>query len=243
MKNTSIVRQDLAAIHRIAVLHGYHEGIDNHFTMMVPGYQDRFFLLPFGRHWAEVVPEDFMVVDFNGTVLQGKGEVEPTALHIHAPIHQNLPDAKCVLHTHMPFATALALLDEPELLMVSQNASRYYRSVAYDREYNGLVLDSTEGRRLAGLIGDNRVLFLSNHGVIVLGKTIAQAYEDLYFLERACQVQIMAQQTGKKINPIELDVLEALKKQMISDTYENSRRADLLLSAYKRLLDAGITNI
>ncbi|MEM1001783.1 MAG: aldolase [Bacteroidota bacterium] len=243
VKNELAVREDLAAIHQIAVLNGHHEGIDNHFTMMVPGYDDRFYLLPFGIHWAEVTPEDFMIVDFNGKVLQGDGEVEPTALHIHAPIHKSLPDAKCVLHTHMPFATALALLEVPELLMVSQNASRYYKSVAYDQEYNGLVLDSTEGKRLAALIGENRVLFLSNHGVIVLGKTVAQAYEDLYFLERACQVQILAQSTGQKLNPIELDVLEALKGQMVSDSYENNRRAELLLLAYKRLLKKEISKI
>ena len=106
-------RIDLAACYRLAARFGLHEGIDNHLTLLVPGHADRFLLIPFGLHWSEVRASDLLILDFNGQVVGGHGPVEPTALYIHAPVHRLAPRAHCVLHTHMPFATALCLLENP----------------------------------------------------------------------------------------------------------------------------------
>ncbi len=139
-------RVDLAAAHRLAVHYGSHEGIDNHFTLLLPGHADRFLLAPFGLHWSEVRASDFLVVDFAGNVLAGKGPVEDTAFHIHAPLHAARPDVQCVLHTHMPYATALSMLEDPALLMASQNAIGFDGLVALC-DYAGFALDSSEGAR------------------------------------------------------------------------------------------------
>ena len=166
-------RIDLAAAHRLAVHYGFHEGIDNHFTLLVPGYEDRFFLAPFGLHWSEVQASDFMIVDLDGTVYEGSGLVEETAFFIHAPMHGSARKLRAVLHTHMPYATALAMLDEPDLVMASQNALGYRDDVFYDCEYNGLALDRSEGDRMTRALGDKSILLLRNHGIVTTGSTVA----------------------------------------------------------------------
>src|ERR1700733_10459715 len=120
--NERQARIDLAACYRLADHFGLNEGIDNHMTMLVPGHTDRFLLAPFGLHWSEVKASDFMVVDLNGRILSGRGPVEPTALYIHMPVHRLAPQARCVLHTHMPYATALTMLENPRLEMAVQSA-------------------------------------------------------------------------------------------------------------------------
>ena len=102
-------RIDLAACYRLAAHFGLNEGIDNHLTLLVPGYSDRFLLAPFGLHWSEVRASDFMVIDFEGRILSGEGPIEDTALYIHLPVHRLAPQARCALHTHMPYATALCM--------------------------------------------------------------------------------------------------------------------------------------
>src|SRR6516164_11196365 len=105
-------RVDLAAAHRLAVMHDFNEGIFNHLTLAVPGKTDRYYQIPFGLHWSEVTASCFMEVGWDGTVLAGDGEAERSAYCIHAPIHRLVPQHAAVLHTHMPYASALARLEE-----------------------------------------------------------------------------------------------------------------------------------
>ena len=119
-------RIDLAACHRLAARFGFNEGIDNHLTMLVPGYTNRFYLAPFGLLWSEVKASDLMELDFTGTVVAGSGLIEDTALYIHLSVHRLAPQARCVLHTHMPHATALSMLEDPSLKMASQNALGFH---------------------------------------------------------------------------------------------------------------------
>ncbi len=170
-------RVELAACYRLAERFGLNEGIDNHMTLLVPGHTDRFLLAPFGMHWSEVKASDFMVVDFSGRVVSGQGSVEDTALYIHQPVHRLSPQGQCVLHTHMPYATALCMLENPRLEMAVQTALGFYDDVAYDDSYNGLAYDVAEGERMARALGDKSVLMLANHGVLVVGKTVPQAFE------------------------------------------------------------------
>jgi ribulose-5-phosphate 4-epimerase/fuculose-1-phosphate aldolase len=230
-------RVDLAAAHRLAVHYGYHEGIDNHFTLLVPGHADRFLLAPFGLHWSEVRASDFLVVDFAGNVLVGEGPVEDTAFHIHAPIHAARPDARCVLHTHMPYATALSMLEDPALLMASQNAIGFDGLVALC-DYAGLALDSGEGARMARALGGKAVLLLRNHGVVATGTNVADAFNTLYFFERAAMTQILAGSSGQAIRTVPDDVLRHTAEQYTtSEEVEGLNRIALHFAALKRMLD------
>lgn len=195
-------RVDLAAAFRLAAYFGFHEGICNHFSYAVQGAEDRFLLNPYGFHWSELRASDLLLVDSDGRVLEGKGDAETTALCIHVPLHQRHSRARCVLHTHMPYATALTTMEDGELEPVHQNALRFYKDVAYDREYHGLVVDKSEGERLSNVFENKRVLFMQHHGVIVVGESIAAAFDDLYYLERACHVQILAASTGRRLKRV-----------------------------------------
>ncbi|MDL2351233.1 MAG: aldolase [Pseudomonadota bacterium] len=230
-------RVDLAAAHRLAVHYGYHEGIDNHFTLLLPGHADRFLLAPFGLHWSEVRASDFLVADFAGNVLAGKGPVEDTAFHIHAPLHAARPDVQCVLHTHMPYATALSMLEDPTLLMASQNAIGFDGLVALC-DYAGFALDSSEGARMARALGSKTVLLLRNHGVVTTGTSVADAFNTLYFFERAAMTQILAQSSGLAVGCVPEPVLQRTVEQYTTSAkVEGLDRIELHFAALKRMLD------
>jgi len=229
---------DLAACHRLGVHFGLHEGIDNHLTVLVPGHRDRFYLAPFGLHWSEVRASHFMEVDFDDRVIAGAGPVEDTALHIHAPVHRLSARATCVLHTHMPYATALSMLENPRLEMAVQTALGFYDDIAYDADYNGLALDHREGERMAAVLGQKSVLLLGNHGVLVIGATIPEAFERLYFFERAAQAQILALSTGRPLRLIPEDVVRRTAAQFNEGGNVGGQpRPELHFAALKRMLD------
>src|SRR5215813_14532195 len=188
----------LAAAHRLAVLHELEEGIDNHFTVTVPGHDDRYLILPFGLHWSEARASDLIIFDESGRMLEGNGVVELSAQCIHAPIHR-ICGARVVLHTHQPWALALNMLKDNRLLAASQTAAFFHGHVAYDDTYMGTAGFIEEGERLAKLLGKKHVMFMKNHGVLVVGDTMAQAYRRLYKLERVCRAQVLAMGTGKPI--------------------------------------------
>jgi ribulose-5-phosphate 4-epimerase/fuculose-1-phosphate aldolase len=230
-------RIDLAACHRLAARFGLNEGIDNHLTLLVPGYSDRFYLAPFGLLWSEVKASDLMELDFGGKVVAGRGLVEDTALFIHLPVHRLVPEARCVLHTHMPYATALGMLEDARLEMAGQSAVGFHDDIAYV-DYNGLALDRAEGERLARALGGKSVLMLRNHGVLVTGGSAAQAFERLYFLERACQAQILALSTGRGLRLIPPAVVAATAAQFKNCVDVGGvARTELHFEALKRLLD------
>jgi ribulose-5-phosphate 4-epimerase/fuculose-1-phosphate aldolase len=226
-------RIDLAAAFRLAVRLDLHEGVCNHFTLMLPD-GERFLLNAYGLHWCEVTASNLLVLDTQGKVLEGAGEAEKTAFYIHSRIHLANPRAACVLHTHMPYATALTLTMPGRLEMVEQNALRFADDVAYDDEYNGLVVDDGEGDRIAGVLGDKRVLFLANHGVIVVGRTVAEAFDALYYLERACRLQVLARATGLPLRPVRPEVVRETYRMILEDT---PKYAGAHFGALKRILD------
>jgi ribulose-5-phosphate 4-epimerase/fuculose-1-phosphate aldolase len=230
-------RIDLAACHRLAARFGFNEGIDNHMTMLVPGHSERFYLAPFGLLWSEVKASDLMELDFAGQVVAGRGLVEDTALYIHLSVHRLKPEARCVLHTHMPHATALSMLEDPCLLMAGQNALGFHEDIAYV-DYNGLALDYGEGERLALALGDKPILMLRNHGVLITASSAAQAFERLYFLERACQAQILALATGRPLRVLPDAIVRATRSQFRTEgSVGGEERVELHFSALKRLLD------
>jgi ribulose-5-phosphate 4-epimerase/fuculose-1-phosphate aldolase len=231
-------RIDLAACHRLAVFNGFNEGIDNHITRMVPGETDRFYLAPYGLHWSEVRARDFLVVTFSRQVESGVGVPEDSAFCIHAPIHRLHPTAKCIIHTHMPYATALSMLEDVVLESASQTAAGFANTIAYDRSYQGLACDPAEGERLAQTLGKATALLMANHGALVVAETVAEAFERLYYLERACQLQVLAMSTGRKLRMIEPHIIEKTMQQFETATFVGDRkRYDYHFSALKRMLD------
>jgi ribulose-5-phosphate 4-epimerase/fuculose-1-phosphate aldolase len=231
-------RIDMAAAHRVAVLHDFHEGIDNHFTLTVPGRPGRFYLNNFGLHWSEVTASNLIEVTFEGDIVDGSGIADRSAICIHAPIHQMIPGAECVLHTHMPYCTALAQLEDMTLEMTGQSALQFDGKIAYDTEYGGFADLHAEGERMARLMDGKPILMLANHGVIVTGKSIAHAYHRLYFLERACRTQMFSMWTGQRRRFVSEDVLRKVREQAgIKDPALKMSSAEYHFAALKRILD------
>jgi ribulose-5-phosphate 4-epimerase/fuculose-1-phosphate aldolase len=231
-----VAKVHLAAAHRLAVLHELEEGIDNHFTVSVPGASDRYLGLPFGRHWSEARASDMIVFNEAGKTLDGEGLEELSAVCIHAPIHR-ITGARVVLHTHQTWALALNMLKDNRLLPASQTAAFFHGRVAYDDTYSGLANFVDEGERLSGVIGDKQVLFMKNHGVLVVGDTVAQAYRRLYKLERVCRAQVLALSTGKPLEVLSEAVVAELQTPAPHDTHSRDERDRLFFEAMMRILD------
>lgn len=226
-------RIDLTAALRSAARMGLNEGVCNHFSLEMPGDPSRFLINPQGRHWSEITPADLMVVDEKGAVVEGRHKVEPTAFFIHGRIHLGRRK-KCVLHTHMPFATALTILENGELdVCANQSAMRYYGRIGYDRNYGGVVLANEEGDRICNALGDNDVVFLEHHGVIVCGDNVAYAFDDLYYLERCCMVQALALGAGGKLKRVPEKMVAEVSAQIGGERQQSV----LHFEALKRLLD------
>ncbi len=225
-------RIDLACALRSASRMGLGEGICNHFSVEVPGHPGHFLINPQGLHWSEVTPADLVTVDAQGRKVAGRHEVEPTAFFIHGAAHRSKPQAKCVLHTHMPYATALTVVHDGRIEPASQVALKFYGRTAYDDAYNGLALDAAEGERIVAGLKNADVLFLANHGIIVTGPAVDTAFDDLYYLERACMLQVLGMSSGKPLRLVPEEIAWATAAQMSDDT-----QARLHFIALKRLLD------
>ena len=227
------MRVDLAACFRWAAHHGLEEGICNHFSAVVPDRPDLFLVNPYGLAFAEITASSLLLCDFHGNVVEGDGRPEATAFYIHAELHCAKPRAKVAFHTHMPHATALAMTEGAPLLWAGQTALRFFGRIAVEEDYNGLALDAREGQRIAAASGDADIVFLKNHGVMVLGETVAKAWDDLYYLERAAQAQILALSTGRPLKVVPETVVRHVAAQEAAGRADSAR---LHLESAKRLL-------
>jgi len=224
------LREDLALALRAAALHGLAEGVCNHFSVELPDRSGRFLLNPRGLLWSQVEAADIVLVDDRGKTLAGRHPVEPTAMFIHGALHR-LGGKTCVLHTHMPYATALTLTADRSLdTTLSQNAMRFHGRVAVDAHYNGLALDPSEGERIAAAMAGADVVFLGNHGIVVCGERMAYAYDDLYYLERACMAQVLAQSTGRPLVPVAASIAERVRDQTLGERLQS----ELFFEALRR---------
>lgn len=228
-------RVDLAACFRMAARLGFHEGICNHLSAMVPGRDDLFLVNPDGYGFDEITASRLLICDFRRNVVEGDGEPEDTAFFIHGRVHKNLPRARAAFHTHMPNATALSMVEGPPLVWAGQNALRFYGRTAVDEAYGGLAFDEAEGDRIAASLGDADVVFMKHHGVMVVGSSIAEAWHDLYFLERACEAQRLAEATGRRLVPVPEAVAQLTAAQFRQPSGRDA--AGLQLAGVKRLLD------
>lgn len=199
------LRIELAAALRWAARHDLHEAAANHFSVAID--DDAFLMNPAGRMFARVRAGDLLRLPMTAVETDERpAGADPTAWFLHGQLHRHVPRARVVVHTHMPYTTTLACLADGRLEMLDQNACRFFGRIAYDRGYAGMALDTAEGERVAGLIGDHDVLLLGNHGVIVIGETVAEAFDDLYYLERAARLQVLAMATGRPLSRVPDDV-------------------------------------
>jgi ribulose-5-phosphate 4-epimerase/fuculose-1-phosphate aldolase len=203
------LRLDLAVAHRWAFRWGWHEGVVNHFTALLPGASDRFFAIPYGVHWNEVRPADFLTVDLEGRILEGEGEIELTSLMIHGAMHRGLPQARVILHTHQPNITALTCLEDQTVEVCSQHALHFAGRIAYLNSY-GLATEASIGTLIQDALEDRDILLMANHGVTVCGPSVHETFDDLYTLDRACQIQNIALASRRPLRTISQQDVAAL---------------------------------
>ncbi len=229
------LRVALAAAFRLAVQNDWHEAVANHFSVAVDESGGRFLMNPRWRHFGRIRASDLLLLDAaDGGTMQQADAPDPSAWCIHGRIHALLPQARCVLHLHPPYATALAALADPRLLPIDQNTARYFRRVAIDRDYGGIADHAAEGERLARALGEQRRMLLGNHGVIVVAPTVAAAFDDLYYLERACRTLMLAYASGR-----ELAVLSDAMAEATARGWEDyADAADAHFAEARRMLDA-----
>jgi ribulose-5-phosphate 4-epimerase/fuculose-1-phosphate aldolase len=226
-------RIDLAAVLRWAARLGYQQGVCNHFSLVAPGSDELFLVNPEGLFWSEVTASDLLLCALDGTIVEGRGTVELSAFSLHAPIHRHNKQAKAVLHTHTPYASALCLIRNARVEPVFLPGLQFFGKIAYDDECHGAAFAVQEGEREAGILGDKHVLMMRNHGPIVVGPTIAAAFDRLYYLEESCQRQILAMAAREPLQRVSDAVAADLAAQVpMFDAY-----AEKHLTAIKRVLD------
>ncbi len=195
------LRVDLAAAFRLAAQMNWHEAVGNHFSLAVSADGTKFLLNPKARHFPTIRASELLLLDSNDPQTMNRpGAPDPSAWCIHGRIHAHLPAARCVLHVHPPYGTALAALADPGLKAIDQNTARFHGRIAIDRGFDGIADVREEGERLVHALGSRRHMIMGNHGVLVTGDTVAETFDDLYFFERAARTLVLAYSTGQPLN-------------------------------------------
>jgi ribulose-5-phosphate 4-epimerase/fuculose-1-phosphate aldolase len=227
-------RVELAAAYRIAALEKLDDGVFNHFSCAVPREPGHFLLKPFGPLFEEATASGLIKVDLEGNIVEGMGHWEPTAFFIHSRIHRAVARAHCVMHSHMPYATALASLADMRILPINQSSMRFIERTAYLETYGGLVLDHAGADQIVAAFAEKDVLLMANHGVMVIGSSIAQCLYDLHYFEIAARDQWLARQPGTPLRLIAPEIITRTAVQMVE---ERHMAAQTHLAAMMRRLD------
>ena len=216
------LRADLAAAFRIAAYLDWHESVANHFSVAVPG-SDSFLINPRGRHFSLIKASDLLLLDASdASVLSSTDGPDPTAWHLHSRMHRTLPHARCILHLHPPYATALSTLKDPAVIPIDQTSARFFNRVSIDDAYGGMADEEAEANRIVQSLGSNSVLMLRNHGIMVVGDSIGDAFDALYHVERACRTIMLALGSGRPIAKISDDIAE--KTALAWEKYKDDGR-------------------
>jgi ribulose-5-phosphate 4-epimerase/fuculose-1-phosphate aldolase len=195
-------RVDLACAFRWTVRLNMHEGIANHFSLAVSDDGSQFLMNPNSRHFSRIRARDLLLLDAHDRETMDRPDApDPTAWDIHGAIHRRAPHARCILHVHSKYALVLATLKDPVMPPIDQNTMRFYDRIAYDDGYDGMGLGE-EAERLAGKLGDKTVLVLGNHGVLFANASVAAAFDEMYYFERACETLITAYATGRELKVV-----------------------------------------
>ena len=206
------VRVDLAAAYRLVALYGWDDLIFTHISARVPGADHHFLLNPYGMMFEEVTASSLVKIDLKGNkVMDSPHFINPAGFTIHSAVHEAREDALCVMHLHTRNGIAVSA-QRDGLLPLSQQAMFVLGSLAY-HDYEGLALDETEKPRLVADFGDKNFLILRNHGLLTVGRTVAEAFLGMFSLERACEIQILAQ-SGGDLTPIPNEIIGRVASQM-----------------------------
>ena len=228
------LRVDLAAMFRLAFKQNWHESVANHFSLAVSPDGKTFLMNPRWKHFSRIRASDLLLIDADDAETMKRPDApDITAWCIHGAMHATAPQARCVLHLHPAYATALATLADPEIKPIDQNTARFYQRVAYDLGYEGMATIEAEGQRLAGLLGNKSTMMMGNHGVLVAAPTVAEAFDTMYYLERACQTLVLAYSTGRPLNHMSHKAAE----QTARDWETGPEFAQSHFEEMKRILD------
>jgi len=213
---TDRARADLAAALRWCAKLNLHEGVANHFSLAINDSGSRFLMNPNQRHFSRIKASELIEIDFNDPeVLTGPDAPDITAWGLHGSIHRHCRHARCVMHVHSNYATVLATLADSRLPPIDQNASMFYNRYVIDEAYGGLAVED-EGERCARLLHDpkKRVMIMGNHGLLVVGASVADTFNRLYYFERAAGTYIQALQTGQELRVLSHEVAEKTAQQL-----------------------------
>lgn len=211
-------RADLAAAFRWTARENMHEGVANHFSMAVNEDGTRFLINP-KHHFSRMRASDLWVIDANDPdSASGEDAPDPTAWGLHASLHRHVPHARCAMHVHSTYATVLASLSDSRLPPIDQSSAMFHDRQVVDEDYGGLALEE-EGARCARLFQDPsvRTMIMGNHGVLVIGETVAETFMRLYYFERAARTYILALQTGRPLRELPPEVAERTARQQEGD--------------------------
>ena len=228
-------RVDLAAAFRWTVRLNMHEAVANHFSLAINDDGTKFLMNPNQMHFSRIKASDLLVVDANDPdALEGPDAPDPTAWGLHSGLHRHCPHARCAMHVHSPYATALASLADSRLPPVDQNAAMFFNRVVVDENYGGLAFEE-EGERCAQLFDDpkKKVMVMGNHGVMVIGDTVAETFNRMFYFERACQTYLIALQTGKPLRVLPDEIAEKTAQEIEQYPEQDIRH----LAELKAILD------
>jgi len=230
------ILNDLAAVFRWTARLKMHEAVANHFSVSAPGSNEDFYVNGSGMHFSTIKSSDLVLIEQSKiNELKDKPElVDPTALYIHGSIHKKVPNAKCILHVHSKYATALATLEDPTLPPIDQNSMRFFNRVGVYRDFGGMGFEE-EATKMANKISNKKVLLMSNHGILTTGQTVAEAFDELFYFEKACETYITALSTNKKLKIVSDEIAEKTAQE-----WEDSSPAhqNLHLKAIRSILDS-----
>jgi len=227
------IRIDLATAYQLAYLKKWDDGIYTHISAAVPGEEDAYLLNQFGLRFNEVTPQNLVKVNLQGQILAGEGPVNQTGFAIHGAVHSTRPDAHCVLHLHVDSVIAVSA-QKDGLLPISQHALRFFNDIAY-HHYQGLALSSDEQATLVKSLGNKKAILLHNHGSIVCGSSIQQAFYLMDVLDKACKIQTLSGANADLVYPAD-GVCELTYRQLCSDGDDEGQ---IEWPAYQRLLMDG----
>ena len=234
MKRLEILN-DLTAVFRWIAKLNMHEGIANHLSVCLPQSNENFYVNGSGLHFSTIKASDLVLIEQNNIeeIKKNPSLVDPTAINIHGTIHKKVPHARCILHIHSKYATVLSTLKNPTLPPIDQNTMRFYNRVAVYEDFGGLGFEE-ESNKMAACIGNRQLMLLANHGILTTGQTVAQAFDDLYYFEKACETYITALSTHKELRVASSEVAEKTAQD-----WENYpiNSAELHLKAIRSILD------
>jgi len=231
LKENLRLRQHLALSYRLLDSLQLNEGSCNHISVMAPARanpdKEVMLIAPGfvpeggGIDWGDVTASSLLGLQPDAAVVEGEGVPELSGAVIHLGVRRARPGARVVMHTHTPYATALGCLQDPSLLMIHQNSCRFLNRVAYDSGYQPAT-ELEEGERLGKVMGDKDVLFMCHHGTLIVAENIHIAFDDLYYLERACMTQLMAMGAAGReaIKEMPLEVQAATSKSIMGEERE-----------------------